>query len=254
MLKIFFKTRSDRSTQNERSMKLLAIAIILVTTAASCSKSTFIYDEGMCSYTGKYSPKKITQNEIQNTLDQLIRPSYIEAKSTAWELEDVAKLDLEALKAECTTRLSELQTLSFPDTENIVRLKESRIQELNETCEAKILTIIAYESPDTLMSFETEDEQINLFRTGLINGGDDLITAWREVVRIQKSRNGYPERIQAEFEEQFKSPEKMEYARLTVMMFGWWNHVNHLIYHTPEEYVIGQFESLFSKIEADCDY
>ncbi len=222
--------------------------------SVSCAKSTFMYSDEMCSYTGKYNPKKISEEEIQNTLDKLIFPSYIETNSTAWELEDVDELDLDALKEECATKLNDLETLEFATTENLVRLKESRIRELNETCNVKMLTIIAYENPDTLMSFETEDEQVNLFRNGLIKGGDTLIEAWQEVVRIKKSKNAYPERIQAEFEEQFNSPQKLQYARLTVMMFGWWNHVNHLIYHTPSEYYSGQFDQLFSKMEQECDF
>jgi hypothetical protein len=38
------------------------------------------------------------------------------------------------------------------------------------------------------------------------------------------------------------------------MMFGWWNSVNHVIYHTPEELYYGQFNKFFSKIEEECDF
>ncbi|MDG1333268.1 MAG: hypothetical protein P8P74_13115 [Crocinitomicaceae bacterium] len=235
-------------------MRFFVIACTFALLTASCAKSTFSYGEGMCNYVGKYDPKKISEAELQNTLDLLIFSPYPETRCTAWELDEIEELDLNALEEECNTKLTQFETLSFPNTENIVRLKESRIRELNERCALKMLTIIAYDNPDTLMSFATNDPQVNLFRNGLIKGGDTLVEAWREVVRIQKSRNARPERIQAEFEEQFNSPEKLEYAQLAVMMFGWWNHANHIIYTTPTEYYAGQFELLFSKVEEDCDF
>jgi len=235
-------------------MKLFLFVCSITLLIASCAKSTFTYSEGMCSYSGKYNPKTISEEQLQNTLDHLIFPSYIETNATAWELDDVDDLDLEALKEECSTRLNRLETLEFANTENMVRLKESRIRELNEACYVKSLTILGYENPDTLMGFETTDENINFIRNGLIAGGDSLVEVWKEVVRIQKLNNGYPERIQQEFEAQFNSPEKLEYARLTVMMFGWWNNVNHDIYHTPDEYYSGQFNELFSKVDEECDY
>ena len=235
-------------------MKFFSAACIFTFLVTSCAKSTFTYSEGMCNYIGSYNPKKVSEVQLQNTLNKLIFPASIETNWTAWELGDIEELSLVALEAECSTRMNELEVLSFPDEESITLLKESRIREFQEACETKMLTIIGYKNPDTLLSFPTSDEMINFYREGLVAGGDSLISVWKELVRIQKLNNAYPERIQAEFDEQYSSPLRLEYARLTVMMFGWWNSVNHVIYHTPEELYYGQFGKFFSKIEEDCDF
>jgi hypothetical protein len=235
-------------------MKSILSLILICATHLSFAQNTFEFAEGMCEYTGTFDPAKHTKIELQNTFDLLYFSPYISTNSTAWKLEKIRELDLEALEAECAERINQLETLDFVDTEFWLQAKENRKRELTETCHVQALTIIAYENPDTLMSFETDDPKVNFFRKGLIEGGDALIDAWIEVNRIQKSNNGSPENIQREFDQQYKSPLKMEYARLRVMMFGWWNHVNHLIYHDPQENYYDEFEKLFIEVKTKCEW
>ena len=130
--------------------------------------------------------------------------------------------------------------------------RQNRIKEISETCNLKALTIIAYDNPDTLMAFIKTDSLTTFFRDALISGGDKLLEAWKVLNEIQKSKNGFPENVQRKFETQFNSAQKMDYARLAVMQFGWWNHTNHLIYHDPRTAYWQEFEKLFFKLESDC--
>ena len=107
-------------------MKFFSAACIFTFLVTSCAKSTFTYSEGMCNYIGSYNPKKVSEVQLQNTLNKLIFPASMETNWTAWELGDIEELSLVALEAECSTRMNELEVLSFPDEESITLLKESR--------------------------------------------------------------------------------------------------------------------------------
>ena len=231
---------------------LLIIIFISLSIVGFSQTKQFEFAEGMCEYVGDYNYEKYSQIEIQNTFDYLYFSPYINAPSTAWKLEDISKLSIDSLKSECKYRLDQLDSLDFINSDFWELARQNRIKEISETCNLKALTIIAYENPDTLMSFVQTDSLTTLFRNALIWGGDQLIEAWEKLNEIQKSMNGFPENVQSKFEAQYNSSLKMEYARLAVIQFGWWNHANHLIYHDPQTDYWNEFEKLFINLESEC--
>ncbi|RIH62687.1 hypothetical protein D1164_23635 [Mariniphaga sediminis] len=81
-----------------------------------------------------------------------------------------------------------------------------------------------------------------------------MVDAWMKLHEYQKSRNGNPEKVQQKFEEKSNSPHKLEYARLEIMKFGWWNSANRKLPHINTSiYYPNEFERLLIDIECDCD-
>lgn len=212
----------------------------------------FEFSEGICDYLGEYNPEIYSQTQLQNTFDYLLFSSYINTPSTAWKLEDIPKLTIDSLYSECKYRIHQLDSLDFVVSDFWEQVRKNRIKEISETCNLKALTIIAYKNPDTLMSFIQQDSLTTLFRNALIIGGEQLLDSWKILNEIQKSKNGYPDKVQSKFDAQINSSRKMEYARLAVIQFGWWNHANHLIYHDPQIGYLNEFEKLFINLKREC--
>ena len=92
-----------------------------------------------------------------------------------------------------------------------------------------------------------------LFRSALIAGGDQLLKAWTVLNEIQKKRNGDPEGLQRRFERDYSSPDRLQIARIEVMMFGWWHHANALLPHIDEDGYEENFNRLLKDIQCECD-
>lgn len=237
-----------------QNMKYFNTVIFTLLSAIGLTQEeSFEFAEGMCTYIGSYDSEKYSELELQNTFDHLFFSPYISAPSTAWDLDEVQTLSVETLVTECEMRLQQLNSIAIVDSKFWENVRQNRIREITETCKLKALTILAYENPDTLMSFETTDSLSTYFRNALIIGGDQLVDAWIKLNEIQKAKNSAPQNIQRKFNGQYNSPLKMDYAQLSIIQFGWWNHANHVIYHDPQEGYFSQFEKLFISIETTCD-
>lgn len=79
----------------------------------------------------------------------------------------------------------------------------------------------------------------------MIHGGQEMVQVWIYLNAIMKSRNGDPEKVQRNFEERFKSKNNLNYTRLYIMSFGWWNYANQLIPHLE---AIEKFGPEFNKL------
>ena len=113
----------------------------------------------------------------------------------------------------------------------------------------------AYENPSVLRKFDFAETCVAKYANPLINSGDELLNVWREVNEASRRRNSAPERLKKRFDEQMKSAERLQYARMEVMTFGWWNCANEFI-----EYAEGydeheaEFRKLFIRVrELGCD-
>lgn len=235
--------------------KTLFMFLIGLSNICFAQLNKFEFDDGFCTYIGTYSTQKYTQTELQNTFNQLVNSTYIKTESTAWKIQDIPKLSVAELEAECNSRLAQLDTLDIVDTEFWENARRTRIREISETCELKALTIIAYTYPDTLLAFSLNDSLSSFYRAALIHGGDQLLEAWRVLNEARKRNNASPEKVQAKFDAQFNSPQKMAYAELEVMQFGWFNCANGLIYRDPPVDLWTEFEKLFIRIilKSECE-
>jgi hypothetical protein len=233
---------------------MVTVILIFLRIETFSQKALFNFDTESCSCTGVFDSTKYSRAQLQNTLDFLWNSPYIHTDATARKPEKVNELSLDKLNQECARRLEELNTLDFIKNKFWIQVKNDRIKEIESTCKLRRYTIMAWNNPDTLLAYEVVDSTCIYYRDALINGGQQMIEAWHFLNEIMKRKNGYPEMVQKKFDEEFSSIYKLDYARLEIMVFGWWNNANHLIFHVDSS---GNFEKefnkLFFKVKCECD-
>jgi len=232
----------------------LIFSLLICSFQLSSQISKFTYSTETCIITASYDVKKYTKKQLEQTNVLVNQSSYVNTDATSFDIEHVESIKLEHLTYECDTLLRFYKNLNIVNTPYFKELREKRIREIKETCELRAITIQAWKDPTILMSYTNVDSKAKYYREALIKGGDALLKAWRKLVNEQKIKNGFPQSIEKEYQAQYASNNRLRYAQLKVMTFGWWNACNHLIYHYENDGSVEAFQKLFIEIlTEDCD-
>lgn len=214
----------------------------------------FSYWSDGCDCIGQFDSTKITRTQLQNTYEVLWNAPNIEYSGTTSTPDKVSLLDTELLWEECNERINLLKTLDFIDDPFWNQLKQKQINYYKATCLLREYTIRAYSNPEVLLKYDLVDEKCIYYRDILIQGGQKMIDAWKNYEKEWIERNGYAEFHQREYEQKYNSPQREDYARLTLMIYGWWNSANHCLPHleSPTKFT-SEFNRLFNDLECECD-
>jgi len=238
----------------------IAIIVLLLSLAVVVSGQTrtFKWDEEVCSYRGTYSAKKYTAAQLRDTL-RLTGPYGISltAYPTVFNYDEIAKLSIPKLEADYRSKLAELKGLDIVKLPYWEDQRQKKMHELDRAYEASRITILAYSDPAEAFKneFPGAGQCYAKYARPVTQGGENLIAAWRQVNEDSRAKNGDPERLRRLFEEQNASPDRMKYALVEVMNFGWWNCANNSIEYV--EYDGSQqreFKKLFTRVKKiSCD-
>ncbi|MBK9216617.1 MAG: hypothetical protein IPM59_13670 [Chloracidobacterium sp.] len=233
-------------------MKPLIIAILLAAAAVSTfaqRAAVLRWEDEMCEYSGTYDPKIHTAARLRNTLKLSLPGSYLlETNTTAWSYGDIAKLDIAAFDAEYKRKVAELKALDIVNVAYWQDLKARKIRELEQVYKLERTSMLGYSDPAKLLAYEAAPDCVTRYARPLAAGGDQLLAAWLNVNVESRKNNADPDRLQRIFDQQLRSPDKMKFALVEVMNFGWSNCANALIERiqydgTPE----AEFKKLFKK-------
>ena len=240
-------------------MRTLKPTVLTLTLLLSClllksQNAYYEFNTELCYYKCTFDSTIYSREQLDNTYKYLWFPAYNYYDATVWNIQDMDTLSIGTNQNVCNENLIKLEKLPFVDNPYWEKLRQNRILEYLSSCRLREFTIMAYTNPDTLMYYETVDSTCIFYRNALISGGEELLNAWAILINEQKKNNGNPARVQTEYEEKLNSEQKYEYARMEVMMFGWWNNANRLIYHMNNDgYMQMEFEKLFRSWEVECD-
>lgn len=234
---------------------LLSLALISLYSANSLSQiAKFNYQTELCECKASFDSTKYSRQELRNTIDHLWWSSGIPGEVTAWKLDEIKDLSTEKITEEFLKKMSIYQNLPFVQDTFWTRLKTELIEYYTAAHKLMTITILAYENPDTLMSYDLVDSKCIFYRDALIAGGSELLSAWKVLVDFKKSQNGNPDRLQRMYDEQLASTQKYDFARLDIMKFGWWNSANHMLPHIDQSYRYqDNFERLFKHYRCECE-
>jgi len=225
-------------------------------TAASAQTRNFRWQDELCSYEGTYNAAKISLSQLKNTL-KLARPgSYsLDRNSTVWKFEDIDRLDVAGLDLEFKTKVAELRSLEVAAIPYWQEFKSKKLRELEQVYRLERVTMRGYRDPSALLDYAAAPACTTRFARPIIAGGDTLLAAWRQVNEESRTKNADPERLKRIFENQLRSPDRLRYALLEVMTFGWSNCANALIeYVVHDETPVEQYKKLFTKVRTlKCD-
>jgi hypothetical protein len=240
-------------------MKSLLIATLLFAgLSASAQVRTFNWTDELCEYRGTYDAKKYSPVQLQNTL-KLFSPGEFDlsANATVFKFEDIPQLSLTKLEGDYNAKTAALTKLEIVRSPYWESLRQRKLAEIRQVYALARMTIRAYGDPASAFAekFHGAEKCYASYALPLTRGGDDLLTAWRRVNEDSRTRNGDPERLKRIFEQQYASPERMSYALVEVMGFGWWNCANEAIayvqYDGSQE---KEFKKLFTRVKTvSCD-
>lgn len=253
-------------------MKLLstfaAIVFTLAFTAETFAQQAVFEwesESGICSASGRFNTKKYTKEQLADTLklsQQLNSPHFttsvtvmptvggeIDKQFAELEGQDVADLE-----TSYKNKVAEIKALKLVKSAYWEEMRAKRLADLEKAYNFYRTTFLAWYTPAELKNYKQAPQCVEKYAEPLIKGGDALIAAWRERLAEAKKVNAFPEGLQKKFDTQFNSPDKMRYARMDVMTFGWWNCANAAMYDgTENTNYNAEFARLFTNLKEVCE-
>ena len=238
-------------------MKFITILILLLSAIASSGQSKVLkWSDEFCDYQGTYNAAKYSGEQLKNTLRMKTPGEFsITADATAFELADIGKLSVARLEMEYQTKRAVLRQLDIVKTAYWQSFRERKLEEMRQVYELSLVSIRAYKNATSLNDLKWAESCKVKYARPIIAGGDDLLNIWLMVNQDSRSKNSDPERLRRKFDQRNVSPDRLKYALVEVMTFGWWNCANADIKYieydgTPEK----EFRKLFSRSkQLRCD-
>jgi hypothetical protein len=230
---------------------LMILIILSFSALAQSKKFRWESEGGMCEYEGTYNSKKHTLIQLKNTLKLINGYFRLDTfNATVFKYEDIAKQDFAPIEVEYQRKSAELKNLVIVKLPFWEKRREQQLKEMESYYWLSKTTMASYKTPESLRDYPTADSCKTKFAEPLIAGGDTLLKTW-EIFNIEsRKNNGYPENVKRKFEGERKSPEALNYARVEVTTFGWWNCANALI-DQGDDYAILEknFRKLFIRVK-----
>ncbi len=241
-----------------RVLNHIALTVVLVLFACVVSgfsqQRTFKWSDELCDFRGTYNVGKYTAAQLENTHKLFDHSSFsLQTSATVFSPDDLVKLDLAALEAEYKTLSAKLAALEIVNTPFWQSLRQQKLAEMKQVYELSRLTISGHTNPAILKQLSGSDACKAKYADPLIAGGPTLLDAWRTVNEDSRVKNSDPARLKRIFETQMTSPDRLKYALVEVMTFGWWNCANDAIsyvnYDGTQE---REFKKLFIRVKQTC--
>lgn len=233
--------------------------MFLLVSALHAQTKVFKWNDETCEYEGAYDSKKYSLNQIRNTQRLLSYDGFrlSTANATVWKHDEIAKLDTAAVDAEYKEIIDELEHLEYVSTAYTDSVRNAKLKEARELYRLVRTTMAAYTDPAVLRGYAGAESCRIAYGEPIIAGGDKLIAAWRKVNLDSQSRNGDPQRLQKRWEQENASPDRLKFALVETMSFGWWNCANELIPRSDvgtSDRTAREFKKLFIRVKTlQCD-
>lgn len=220
---------------------LLPLIVLVASIGVDAQVRKFRWSTELCEFEGTYNSRKYTQTKLKNTQRLL---SYAELRlgttdATVWKYKDIAKLDVTKLDADYKQLISELESLDYVKNTYTNSVRLAKIAEAKQLYGLSRTTILAYTKPAAIRDYSGAAACKKMYGEPLIAGGEDLLTAWRKVNEDSRKKNADPNRLKDIFDDQMASPDRLKFALVETMSFGWWNCANNSIEYSD----IGQSET-----------
>ena len=131
-------------------------------------------------------------------------------------------------------------------------LKKQKINELKKMWEISRLAILSYTFPDTLKSFNSQNE-CNKYAEAIATGGNELLKTWAELNEVMCKNNGNPTKVHNEFLIKYNSTDNLKYAHMDVITYGWRNCVIQNVPRFENQNFHEEFIKCFVEIKERCD-
>lgn len=232
--------------------------ISILATSVSAQLKKHRWESESCIFEGTYDAKSYTATQLKNTyrLWETQEFDLNTVNATAFKIEDIGKLQtVESLEADFRRKTDALQKLDIVKTPYWTEFKKRKLKSLEQQLEQARSAVLAYSQPAELKKLTFADACVQKFADPLIKGGDDLLNIWRVVNEDSRQKNADPERLRRRFETELASDDRLKYAQVEVITFGWWNCVNRFVDRGDDYDIMSKnYKKLFKKIRRfDCE-
>jgi len=222
---------------------------------------TYTWDDELCHYTCKYDSTLVSYRQLRNSYDLGYHTDRFEIRTqwTAFNFNDIEKLNVDSLDNEYERKIHDLMTVEVINSKYWLNLKQQKIIELKRLHELYRLHMLGYQYPDTL-NYKGCPIECKEYIVALVKGGDELLKVWCELHKklIKKQQkiganNETIEYLNKKFDEKYNSIDKLEYAKIDVISSGWWNTVNNTINRVNTDNFQTEYRKNFTDIKEECD-
>lgn len=242
-------------------MKVIALLILsfAFVSTSSAQIRTFKWTDELCEYSGTYDSKKYSEVKLRNTHRLLLGHELMLSSvgATVWKYEDIAKLDPTEVETKYKDLIDELEHFEYVSTPFTDAVLAARLKETRQLYQLIRTTMSAYTDPTVIRKYQGADACKLNFGEPIIAGGESLIAAWKRVNLDSQSKNADPGRLQKRWDSENASPDRLKFALVETMSFGWWNCANQEIKYSSEEFgprADKEFKKLFIRARTiQCD-
>lgn len=241
-------------------MKILILILISIAAVSTSAQiRTFKWSDELCEFSGTYDSKKYSEVKLRNTQRLLLGQDFslTSVDATVWNYEEIGKLDPGGAETKYKDLIDELEHYEYVSTPFTDAVLAARLREIRQVYQLIRTTMAAYTDPTVIRKYQGAEACKLNYGEPLIAGGDSLIAAWRKVNLDSQSRNGDPARLQRRWDEQNASPDRLKFALVETMSFGWWNCANNEIKYADAEFgprADKEFKKLFIRVKTiRCD-
>jgi hypothetical protein len=224
---------------------------------ASAQIKTFKWQSELCDLTGTYDSKKHTPTQLRNTLLLFgANAPRLEFNATVWKYTDIDGLDVNALDREYEQRSKLIRELDIVKVRFWRDLRLATLKELRQYHELSRSTAQAYRRPEILKDYPRAEACKVKYAEPLRLGGEKLIAAWREVNRASQEVNSDPLALQQRWDRENASPDRLQFALVETMAFGWWNCANGYIERSGQASdgtAEKEYRKLFVRVKEVCE-
>lgn len=229
--------------------RLLIITTLLASLTCWSQNNVYEWREEMTNCKGWYDTTEYSYGQLDSIHLYLMNwPSEISGAGNVWEIDQIDSISTKELDDYFTQRMHLYYSINLPEGAFWDSLSMCRKKELKSLYAAHSEFLKGFQNPEFLLDPTHPDCEKYAI---ILNGNDEtILSEWKTLIEKMKKNNGYPDLLEAEYQSQLNSPQKIKYARLDLMKYGWWNCRNQYIYY-HEDYlrIKKEFEKLFIRVE-----
>lgn len=224
----------------------------------------FEWQSELCDHVGFYEPDGFSEKQLKDTYFLLFVYNSVTALNTDVTLDNpeyytaqYIQDSLKKLEQEYLEATQKLKTLDVVPTQFWRKHKELSLLQLKEVYKLEKLTLEAHLNPALLKNTPLSDECVNYVDALITEDTTVLLAEWKKLVEVKKSKSGTPEKLEQEYQIQSNSTDRLLFAKIDLMTYGWWNCANrqrkYLDGFNKEGQMTMEFQNLFNKIESNCE-
>lgn len=245
--------QNNRNSYNLQTMKynFQLVFILFLPYFTVCQTNTFVWEDGLTYYTGRFDTTKYSLDEIETIYHYLHTPnSEVYTVGNVWRIEQMDTATTAAIDKYYEENLKILETMKIPKGVFWDSLLYYRKRELFEVTQQNRLFVMAIKNPSVLND-QYREECAGAIQA--LNGDSTaLLKAWYLLKERQKLNNCCPDNLEKEFQLLMRSKYRLQYARLELMKYDWHNCMNRFVYHHDDYLRIEEeFEKLFVSVEIE---